>query len=63
MDVSQARGHRREGGWGFTTIALYMAGRLNTEMFGAGLLDLMFGAAFFVAYLKVSDTGPRTSRG
>ena len=40
-----------------------MAGRLNTEMFGAGLLDLMFGAAFFVAYLKVSDTGPRTSRG
>ena len=44
--------------WGFATIALYLAGRLNTEMFGAGVLDLMFGVAFGIAYLRTPRAWP-----
>ena len=40
--------------WGFATIALYMAGRLNTEMLGAGVLDLGFGVAFVMAYMRTA---------
>ena len=41
--------------WGFATIALYLAGRLNMEMFGAGILDLAFGVAFLVSYVKTAS--------
>ena len=49
--------------WGFTTIALYATGRLNAEMVGAGILDLMLGVAFVVAYLKVPPFRPSGPNG
>ena len=41
--------------WGAATISLYLAGRLNTEMLAAGILDLAFGVAFIVAYVRTRD--------
>ena len=34
------------------TVTLYSLGRLHLEMLGAGVLDMMLGALFFVAYLR-----------
>ena len=48
--------------WGFATIALYVAGRLNMEMLGAGLFDLVFGVAFLIAYLKVPESDAAGAR-
>lgn len=45
--------------FGLAAIALYLAGRLNTEMFGAGLLDLAFGVAFVIAYVKTDAVSGR----
>jgi hypothetical protein len=39
------------------TVALYALGRLNLEMLGAGVLDMMVGVLFLMAYLRT----PRTS--
>ena len=47
--------------FGLAAIALYLAGRLNTEMLGAGLLDLAFGAAFAFAYVKTDAASRRES--
>ena len=47
--------------WGFATIALYLAGRLNTEMFGAGILDLAFGGAFVIAYARTPSAQAGTT--
>ena len=39
------------------TVALYALGRLTLEMLGAGVLDMMVGVLFLMAYLRT----PRTS--
>ena len=36
--------------FGFPAIALYLLGRLSDQMLGAGLLDLILGVLFAVAY-------------
>ncbi len=36
--------------WGSATIALFLLGRLNTQMLGAGLIDLVLGSLFVVSY-------------
>lgn len=47
--------------FGLATIALFLAGRLSTEMLGAGLLDLLLGTLFVIAYLRTAP-GPATAR-
>ncbi len=46
-----------KAGFGFAAIALFLAGRLNTQMLGAGLLDLVLGALFVVAYTRTAPGG------
>jgi hypothetical protein len=36
--------------WGLATIVLFLLGRLNTQMLGAGLIDLVLGSLFVVSY-------------
>ena len=38
------------------TIALFLQGRLSAQMLGAGLIDLLLGILFVVAYLRTSAT-------
>lgn len=38
------------------TIALFLAGRLNLQMLGAGLIDLVLGSLFVVAYALTPAT-------
>jgi hypothetical protein len=40
------------------TVTLYALGRLNLEMLGAGVLDMMVGVLFLVAYLRTPRTNP-----
>jgi hypothetical protein len=47
--------------WGAATISLYMAGRLNSEMLAAGVLDLAFGVLFVVSYVRTVDASRRWS--
>lgn len=42
------------------TVALYLLGRLHLEMLGAGVLDMVLGGLFFVAYLRTPQTSPAT---
>jgi hypothetical protein len=37
------------------TIALYAAGRVSTPVLSAGLIDLLFGALFAVAWWRLGD--------
>lgn len=39
-------------GFGAAAIALYLQGRLATQILGSGLIDLLFAALFIAAYLK-----------
>src|SRR5215204_3798843 len=38
--------------FGFPAIALYLSGRLSTQMLAAGLIDLVLGALFVVSYTR-----------
>jgi hypothetical protein len=40
--------------FGFAMATLYLLGRLRGEMLGAGILDLIFGALFIVAYARTA---------
>jgi hypothetical protein len=42
--------------FGVPAIALYLTGRLSSQMLGAGLLDLVLGALFVVAYKRTRPT-------
>ena len=41
-----------KGSFGFAAIALYLSGRLSAQMLGAGLIDLVLGALFVIAYVR-----------
>ena len=43
--------------FGFAAIALFVAGRLNLQMLGAGVLDLVLGTLFVIAYLRTAPGG------
>ena len=38
--------------FGFPAIALYLSGRLSTQMLAAGLIDLVLGVLFIVSYAR-----------
>jgi hypothetical protein len=38
--------------FGVPAIALYLAGRVNVQMLGAGLIDLTLGTLFLIAYMR-----------
>ena len=40
--------------FGFATVALFLLDRLNAQMLGAGLLDLVLGVLFVVAYSRTA---------
>jgi hypothetical protein len=42
--------------FGFPAIALYLMGRLSGEMLGAGILDLILGTLFVMAYKRTPQT-------
>lgn len=42
--------------FGFPAIALYLTGRLSSQMLGAGILDLILGVLFVMAYKRTSQT-------
>ena len=43
--------------FGFAAIALFVAGRLNMQMLGAGVLDLVLGTLFVIAYVRTAPGG------
>jgi uncharacterized membrane protein len=42
--------------FGFATVALFILGRLHTEMLVAGLLDLILGVLFTIAWVRTRET-------
>jgi hypothetical protein len=42
--------------FGVPAIALYLTGRLSSQMLGAGILDLILGVLFVIAYKRTSRT-------
>jgi uncharacterized membrane protein YjjP (DUF1212 family) len=40
--------------FGFPAIALYLSGRLSGQMLGAGILDLILGVFFILAYRRTA---------
>ncbi len=40
--------------FGVATVALYLVGRIDVQMLGAGLIDLTLGALFVVAYVRTA---------
>jgi hypothetical protein len=44
------------------TVALFALGRLDTEMLGAGVLDMMLGVLFAIAYLRTPRHDPQAMR-
>jgi hypothetical protein len=40
--------------FGFPAIALYLGGRLSAQMLGAGILDLILGVFFIIAYARTA---------
>lgn len=42
--------------FGIPAIALYLTGRLSGQMLGAGILDLVLGVLFLIAYTRTRDT-------
>ena len=45
--------------FGIATIVLYLAGRLGLQMLGAGVIDLILGALFTIAYLRTAQAAMR----
>jgi hypothetical protein len=46
-----------KGSFFIATATLYMLGRLNHEMLAAGVLDMMLGGLFLVAYTRTPKEG------
>lgn len=44
--------------FGLPAIALYASGRLSGQMLGAGLIDLMLGGLFIMAYRRTAAAPP-----
>jgi hypothetical protein len=44
--------------FGLPAIALYLDGRLSDQMLGAGLLDLVLGVLFVMAYRRTAAAVP-----
>jgi hypothetical protein len=44
--------------FGLPAIVLYAAGKLSAQMLGAGVLDLILGALFIVAYSRTATPAP-----
>lgn len=42
-------------GFGAAAVVLYLIGRLNFQMLGAGVLDLILGTLFLIAYLRTAS--------
>ena len=42
--------------FGIAAVALYLAGRLGVQMLGAGIIDLILGTLFTIAYLRTHAT-------
>ena len=42
--------------FGFATIALFMNHRLSTQMLGAGIIDLILGTLFVIAFLRTAPS-------
>jgi uncharacterized membrane protein YjjP (DUF1212 family) len=40
--------------FGFPAIALYLSGRLNRQLLGAGILDLILGVLFVLSYRRTA---------
>ena len=40
--------------FGLAAVALFLAGRLNGQLLAAGMLDLLFGALFAIAYVRTA---------
>lgn len=51
-----------KAGFGFAAIVLYVQQRLSMEMLGAGLIDLVLGSLFVVAYLRTRPSAPSAER-
>jgi hypothetical protein len=51
-----------KAGFGPAMIVLYMLGRVNLEMLGAGILDMTIGAFFVAAFLRTPRVGPGEPR-
>jgi hypothetical protein len=45
--------------FGIAAIALYLAGRLGAQMLGAGIIDLILGTLFTIAYLRTAHAAVR----
>jgi hypothetical protein len=43
--------------FGFPAIALYATDQLSAQMLGAGLIDLMLGVLFIIAYKRTALPG------
>ena len=48
-----------KGSFGIAAVALYLAGRLGVQMLGAGIIDLILGTLFTIAYLRTARAGMR----
>lgn len=48
--------------FGFAAIVLFMQQRLSAEMLGAGLIDLVLGSLFVVAYLRTKPSDSSAER-
>lgn len=49
-----------KGSFGFAAIALFLSGRLSAQMLGAGLIDLVLGTLFVVAYVRTAGASRPT---
>lgn len=45
--------------FGIAAVALYLAGRLGVQMLGAGIIDLILGTLFTIAYLRTAHAAMR----
>ena len=43
--------------FGIPAIVLFLLGRLNAQMLGAGIIDLVLGTLFIVAYVRTAHGG------
>ena len=46
--------------FGIAAVALYLAGRLGVQMLGAGIIDLILGTVFTIAYLRTAHAATGT---
>jgi hypothetical protein len=47
-----------KAGFGLAAVGLYLRGRLDLELLGAGVLDLILGVLFVAAYIRTATTWP-----